>query len=275
MKEQEHKLMDAPPSSSSSSHSTKAPRPNRRGIYLLPNLFTTGALFAGFYAIVAAVNQRFELAAIAVFIAMILDGLDGRVARMTHTQSAFGAEYDSLSDLVSFGLAPALIMYQWALVHMQEMGVVWGKMGWLAAFIYVACAALRLARFNTQVASNDKKYFQGLPSPAAAAVMAGMVWVFDNWSANGTDFIWLALGTTLIVGLLMVSNISYYSFKDLDVKNQVPSIAILLMALVIALTTLDPAKVLFAVFFLYTVSGPIIWLLRKYRKYDQRQTKKT
>jgi CDP-diacylglycerol--serine O-phosphatidyltransferase len=275
VKEQEHKLMDAPSSSPSSTDSSKAPRPNRRGIYLLPNLFTTGALFAGFYAIVAAVNQRFELAAIAVFIAMVLDGLDGRIARMTHTQSAFGAEYDSLSDLVSFGLAPALIMYQWALVHMQDMGVVWGKTGWLAAFIYVACAALRLARFNTQVATNDKKYFQGLPSPAAAAVMAGMVWVLDNWSANGTDFIWLALGTTIIVGLLMVSNISYYSFKDLDVKNQVPSIAILLMALLIALTTLDPAKVLFAVFFLYTISGPIIWVLRKYRKYDQRQIKKT
>lgn len=268
--------MDASSSSQPepSTHSTTMPRPNRRSIYLLPNLLTTGALFAGFYAIVAAVNQRFELAAIAVFIAMILDGLDGRIARMTHTQSAFGAEYDSLSDLVSFGLAPALIMYQWALVHMQEMGDVWGKIGWLAAFIYVACAALRLARFNTQVASSDKKYFQGLPSPAAAAVMAGVVWVLDNWSASGTDFIWLALGTTIIVGLLMVSNISYYSFKDLNVKNQVPSIAILLMVLLIALTTLDPAKVLFAVFFLYTVSGPIIWIVRKYRKYDHRQTKK-
>jgi CDP-diacylglycerol--serine O-phosphatidyltransferase len=243
----------------------------RRGIYLLPNLFTTGAMFAGFYAIVAGMNGDFELAAVAVFIAMVLDGLDGRVARMTNTQSAFGAEYDSLSDLVSFGLAPALVMYQWALVHLQDMGTAWGKAGWLAAFVFVACAALRLARFNTQIGKVDKKYFQGLPSPAAAAVMVGMVWVFNDLAYKGRDFELLAFFTTIIVGLLMVSNVSYYSFKDFDFKNRVPFVAVLAIVLVFALTTIDPPKVLFAVFFLYALSGPITWVIRKLRKYRRQK----
>ena len=238
-----------------------------KGIYLLPNLLTTGAMFCGFYAIVAGMNDKFEIAAIAVFIAMILDGLDGRVARMTNTQTEFGAEYDSLSDLISFGLAPALVMYQWALVDMKDMGIAWGKAGWLAAFIYVACAALRLARFNTQIGKVDKRYFIGLPSPAAAAVMVGMVWFFNDIGITGDKMKLYAFALSLFVGLLMVSNFRFYSFKDFDLKNKVPFLAILLMILVFALTTIDPPKVLFAVFLLYSLSGPLLCLVRRYRRF--------
>ncbi len=244
---------------------------SRRGIYLLPNLLTTGAMFCGFYAIVAGMNDKFELAAIAVFIAMVLDGLDGRVARMTNTQSEFGAEYDSLSDLISFGLAPALVMYQWALVHLRDMGVAWGKAGWLAAFIYVACAALRLARFNTQIGKVDKRYFIGLPSPAAAAIVVGMVWVFNDLQVQGRSLQIPALFMTLFAGLLMVSNISYYSFKDLDLKNKVPFLAVLVIVLIFALTTIDPPKVLFAVFLTYGISGPLVWAIRRYKKSRRKQ----
>ena len=241
-----------------------------KGIYLLPNLLTTGAMFCGFYAIVAGMNAKFELAAIAVFIAMILDGLDGRVARMTHTQTEFGAEYDSLSDLISFGLAPALVMYQWALVDMQSMGTAWGKAGWLAAFIYVACAALRLARFNTQIGKVDKRYFIGLPSPAAAAVMVGMVWFFNDIGVQGEEVKLLAFSLSILTGLLMVSNLRFYSFKDFDLKHKVPFLAILLIILVFALTTIDPPKVLFAVFMLYSLSGPMMWLVQRYKQFRQR-----
>jgi len=240
-----------------------------KGIYLLPNLLTTGAMFCGFYAIVAGMNAKFELAAIAVFIAMILDGLDGRVARMTHTQTEFGAEYDSLSDLISFGLAPALVMYQWALVDMQSMGTAWGKAGWLAAFIYVACAALRLARFNTQIGKVDKRYFIGLPSPAAAAIMVGMVWFFNDIGVQGEEVKLLAFGLSIFAGLLMVSNLRFYSFKDFDLKNKVPFLAILLVVLVFALTTIDPPKVLFIVFMLYSLSGPVMWLVHRYKQFRQ------
>lgn len=244
---------------------------SHKGIYLLPNLLTTGGMFCGFYAIVAGMNGKFEIAAIAVFIAMILDGLDGRVARMTNTQSQFGAEYDSLADLISFGLAPALVMYQWALVHMQTMGPAWGKVGWMAAFIYVACAALRLARFNTQIGTVDKRYFVGLPSPAAAAVMVGMVWVFNDLDVHGSAVQIPAFLMALFAGLLMVSNISFYSFKDLDFKHKVPFLAILIIVLVFALTTIDPPKVLFAVFMSYSLSGPVIWVIRKYKKLYRRK----
>ena len=181
----------------------------RRGIYLLPNLFTTAALFAGFYAIVQAMNGRFEAAAVAIFIAMVMDGLDGRVARLTRTQSAFGAEYDSLSDMVSFGVAPALVIYVWALKDM-------GKLGWIAAFVYCAGAALRLARFNTQLEVADKRFFQGLPSPAAAALIAGLVWVMNDYGIKGPDIRWLAWGVTLFAGLTMVSNLHFYSGKDIN-----------------------------------------------------------
>lgn len=247
-------------------------RPHRRrGIYLLPNLLTTGAMFGGFYAVVAAMQDRFEVAAVAVFIAMVLDGLDGRVARMTNTQTAFGAEYDSLADLISFGVAPALIMYQWSLVHLRDVTVAWGKAGWLAAFIYVACAALRLARFNTQIGKVDKRFFIGLPSPAAAAMMVGTVWVFHDLDVAGNDMQFLALFVTVAVGLLMVSNLGYYSFKDIDLRNRVPFFVVLIIVLVIALTTIDPPKVLFAAFTAYTLSGPVLWVWRRYRRYRRRK----
>jgi CDP-diacylglycerol--serine O-phosphatidyltransferase len=242
-----------------------------KGIYLLPNLLTTGAMFGGFYAVVAAMQGKFEAAAVAVFIAMILDGLDGRVARMTNTQTEFGAQYDSLSDLISFGVAPGLVMYQWALVNLQSLGVAWGKAGWLAAFVYVACAALRLARFNTQIGKVDKRFFVGLPSPAAAAVMVGMVWVFHDLEVTGRNVQIPAFMLTLATGLLMVSNISFYSFKDFDLRNRVPFVAILVVLLVFALTTLDPPKVLFGVFLTYALSGPVMWAWRRYRKFQRRK----
>ncbi|HDP90501.1 MAG TPA: CDP-diacylglycerol--serine O-phosphatidyltransferase [Thioalkalivibrio sp.] len=242
---------------------------SHRAIYLLPNLFTTAALFAGFYAIVAAMADRFEAAAVAIFIAMVLDGVDGRVARMTNTQSAFGAEYDSLADMVSFGLAPALVMYQWALIYLDPLGFGWAKTGWLAAFLYTACAALRLARFNTKVGTSDKRFFQGLPSPTAAAVLMGMVWVLHDLEVEGETLRFVALGVTIIVGLLMVSNISYYSFKDIDFRNRVPFIALLLVVVVLVVASLDPPKILLAAFGLYTLSGPVLALVRWRRKRER------
>ncbi|MEJ2060319.1 MAG: CDP-diacylglycerol--serine O-phosphatidyltransferase [Gammaproteobacteria bacterium] len=238
----------------------------RRSIYLLPNLFTTGALFGGFYAIVAAMSGRFEAAAIAVFIAMVLDGIDGRVARMTNTQSAFGAEYDSLSDMVSFGLAPALVMYEWALVHMKLFGAIPGKIGWLAAFFYAAMAAMRLARFNTQVGKVDKRYFHGLPSPTAAAILMSMVWTLHGLDIQGESVRFPALFVTIVVGALMVSNFRYYSFKDLDFRNRVPFAIILLIVPVLMVAALAPAKVLFAAATGYALSGPILALLRWRRR---------
>jgi CDP-diacylglycerol--serine O-phosphatidyltransferase len=233
----------------------------RRGIYLLPNLFTTAALFAGFYAIVAAMGGRFEAAAIAVFIAMVLDGLDGRVARLTNTQSEFGAEYDSLSDMVSFGVAPALVMYEWALHSM-------GKLGWLAAFVYTAAAALRLARFNTQIGTADKRYFVGLASPAAAAVVVGFVWIAGDFGFTARKLEWFAWAVTVSGGLLMVSNVRYYSFKTIDLKGKVPFFFLLVAVLIIVLVTIDPPKVLFLVFSGYAVSGLLTtaWMLMRRRR---------
>jgi CDP-diacylglycerol--serine O-phosphatidyltransferase len=228
-------------------------RLRRRGIYLLPNLFTTAALFAGFYAIVQAMNSHYEQAAVAIFIAMVMDGLDGRVARLTHTQSAFGAEYDSLSDMVSFGVAPALVVYVWALKDM-------GKLGWIAAFVYCAGAALRLARFNTQLEVADKRFFQGLPSPAAAALLAGLVWVMNDYHINGADIRWWVWGATLFAGLTMVSNLRYYSGKDINLRKSVPFIFILLIVLAFILISSDPPRVLFAVFVVYALSAYADWL---------------
>lgn len=241
----------------------------RRGIYLLPNLLTTASLFAGFYAIVAATQGKFEQASVAVFIAMILDGLDGRVARMTNTQSAFGAEYDSMSDMASFGLAPALVMYEWSLASMVDFGWQWGKLGWLGAFIYVAGAALRLARFNVRASSTSKKYFQGLPSPAAAAVIVGMVWVFFDQGIEGRELAPVALVITIAMGLLMVSNVSYYSFKEIDFHNKVPFVAILAIVLVFVFASIDPPKILFGSFLIYALSGPVISVIRRIRKRAQ------
>lgn len=233
---------------------------DRKGIYLLPNLFTTGALFFGFYAIVASMNGHFDNAAIAIFIAMILDGLDGRVARLTNTQSDFGAEYDSLADMVSFGVAPALVSFSWAL---QDLG----KVGWVAAFVYVAGAALRLARFNTQITVADKNFFTGLASPAAAAIVAGTVWTFSESGAVGADIAWLMAVLVPGAGLLMVSNFRYHSFKGLDVRDKVPFVALLAIVLVFAVVSIDPAKVLLGVFLVYALSGPLYeaWLWMKKR----------
>jgi CDP-diacylglycerol--serine O-phosphatidyltransferase len=228
-------------------------------------------MFCGFYAIVAAMHGKFEPASIAVFIAMVLDGLDGRVARMTNTQSEFGAQYDSMSDLISFGVAPGLVMYQWALMHLQSYGAAWGKAGWLAAFIYVACAALRLARFNVQIGKVDKRFFMGLPSPASAALVVGAVWVFQDMDVLGKSVEIPALILTLSAGLLMVSNVSFYSFKDFDLRNRVPFMAVLVVILVFALTTIDPPKVLFGVFLVYALSGPLLWVWRRYRKFQRRR----
>lgn len=237
-----------------------------KGIFLLPNLFTTAALFSGFYAIIAAMNGRFEIAAIAIFIAGLLDGLDGRVARLTNTQSAFGAEYDSLSDMVSFGIAPALIMYMWSLVYLRDVSGFMGKLGWMAAFIYATSTALRLARFNTQIGVADKRYFQGLASPAAAFVVMGSVWVCEIYDIAGEDVTYGALLMTITAGLLMVSNFSYYSFKDLDLREKVPFVSLLVMILIFVFLSLKPATVLFLFFFLYMLSGPVISLFRWNRK---------
>lgn len=227
------------------------PELKRRGIYVLPNLFTTAALFAGFFAIVQAMQGDFERAAMAIFIAMVLDGLDGRVARLTHTQSAFGAEYDSLSDMVSFGAAPALVIYEWALRDM-------GRLGWIAAFIYCAGAALRLARFNTTLEVMDKRFFQGLPSPAAAALVAGLVWVMIVAGVPGGDVRWVACALTVLAGVTMISNIRYYSFKDVNLKKSVPFFSIAAIALVFALVAYSPEIALFAFFVGYCLSGYIL-----------------
>jgi CDP-diacylglycerol--serine O-phosphatidyltransferase len=231
----------------------------RRGIYLLPNMITTAGLFAGFYSIVAAMNNRFEAAAVAIFVAMIMDGIDGRVARLTNTQSDFGVQYDSLSDMVCFGLAPALVMYEWSLKSMMSVG--WAKLGWLAAFIYTASAALRLARFNAQISVAEKKYFRGLPSPSAAGVQAGLVWAATDLGIAGGDLVYLVFVLTVATGMLMVSNIRYFSFKEFNFKNRVPVVALLLVVLVYAFASIDPPKVLFAGFLTYVISGIVYTLV--------------
>ncbi|AKJ28497.1 CDP-diacylglycerol--serine O-phosphatidyltransferase [Caldimonas brevitalea] len=236
-------------------------RPRRKGIYILPNLFTLAALFGGFYAVVMAMNGRFDLAAIGVFCAMVLDSLDGRVARMTNTQSTFGEQMDSLSDMVSFGAAPALIVYEWALQGL-------GKLGWIAAFVYCAGAALRLARFNTNIAVVDKRFFQGLPSPAAAAMVTGLIWVMDDLgfkdvALNEPWLKWTAFGLTLYAGLTMVTNAPFYSFKDVSFRRSVPFIVIVAIALSFAVISYHPPLVLFAVFLAYGFSGYAVYFIKK------------
>ena len=242
------------------SDSTPVRAPRHRGIYLLPNLFTTGAMFAGFYAIVASIGGDFSSAAIAVFVAALLDGMDGRVARLTNTQSEFGVQYDSLSDLISFGLAPSLVMYTWSLSALKDYGPTWGKIGWAAAFIYAACAALRLARFNTQVGVVDKRYFQGLASPAAAAVCMSFVWSMDKFDISGADVCRFMPVMAVVVGLLMVSRFRYYSFKSLPMGDRVPFLWVLIGVLVLVPFFIDPPRVLLVVFTLYLLSGPVMTL---------------
>ena len=233
-------------------------RKRRKGIYILPNLFTLAALFGGFYAVVMAMNGRYDLSAFGIFCAMVLDSLDGRIARMTNTQSAFGEQMDSLSDMVSFGAAPALIAYEWSLTEL-------GRWGWIAAFVYCACAALRLARFNVNTAVVDKRYFQGLPSPAAAAMIAGLIWILTDAGIKGSAVAWPMFALALFAGLTMVTNLPYYSFKDIQMKKSVPFAVIVLIALGIAVINIDPPKVLFAIFLAYGVSGYVVYGWRRFK----------
>lgn len=238
----------------------------RRSIYLLPNVFTTANLFAGFYAVVQAINGRFEIAAIAIFVAMIFDGMDGRVARLTNTQSAFGEQYDSLSDMTSFGIAPALVMYQWVL---QDLG----RWGWLAAFIYVVGAALRLARFNTNIAVVDKRFFQGLPSPAAAALLAGFIWIaVDNRLQMSVSTIaWCAFVVTVYAGIAMVTNTPFYSGKSFALGHSVPFWVMLVLVAVFVFVSSDPPLMLFGLFVIYGLSGwgIMLWRWRRARKLNR------
>src|SRR5882672_2835949 len=231
----------------------------RRGIYLLPNLFTTGVLFCGFFAMVQAVNGRFDVGCVAVFIAMVLDGMDGRVARWTNTQSEFGAQYDSIADMVAFGAAPALMAYTWALKDLQLFGL-----GWIGAFIYCAGTAIRLARFNANIGIVDKRYFQGLPSPSGAAVLAGLVWVMTDFGFKPSE--WLAIVTWIIAvfaGITMVSNIPFYSFKEVNWRRRVPLWVILASVLGISVVASRPSLVLFALFMAYALSGYVMWAKEK------------
>ena len=244
---------------------TSGDGPNRKkGIYLLPNLLTTTALFAGFYAVVAAIDGNFQAAAIAIYVALVFDGLDGRVARLTNTESDFGKEYDSLSDMVSFGLAPSLVMYQWGVARIAEYGWIWGKLGWIAAFFYSVAAALRLARFNT-VTVEDKHYFRGLPSPSAAGLVAGMIWYCTEWEVGGLGALSLAFAVAALAGGLMVSNIKYLSIKHLKLGERVPFAYLLAIPFTFMLIAVDPPIVLFSLFLSYAAWGPIARLARKLR----------
>ena len=243
-----------------------AERPRPRGVYWLPNLLTTAALFAGFYAIVAAIDWNFERAGIAVFVAMVFDGLDGRVARWTHTESAFGKEYDSLSDMVSFGLAPAIVTYQWGVARIAEYGPVWRRLGWLVCFFYAAAAALRLARFNSRIATQDKNYFEGLPSPSAAAIVAAFVWLASDRTDMGLPGLLLAFLVTACAGALMISRFSFHSFKQVDASARVRFTHILLVPLAFVLIATWPPVTLLLVFGGYALSAPLVWAYRKLRR---------
>ncbi|MCA3002940.1 MAG: CDP-diacylglycerol--serine O-phosphatidyltransferase [Rhodocyclaceae bacterium] len=234
------------------------PERRRKGIYVLPNLFTSASLFAGFYAIVQGMDGKFEVACIAIFVAMVLDGLDGRVARMTRTTSEFGAQLDSLSDMVSFGAAPALVMYAWALQPL-------GKWGWIGAFIYCVCAALRLARFNTNLGVVDKRFFQGLPSPAAACLMAGLIWVLNEWQVSGGDVRWVAWVMAVFAGVTMISTVPYYSGKDFNLRRSVPFWVIPAIVVGYLLISIQPSHVLFGLFLCYALSGYLVWIMRAIR----------
>ncbi|SHN90460.1 CDP-diacylglycerol--serine O-phosphatidyltransferase [Bathymodiolus heckerae thiotrophic gill symbiont] len=234
----------------------------KKGVYLLPNILTTFGLFAGFFAIILATKGQYSEAAIAIFVAMLFDGLDGRVARLTNTQSEFGEQYDSMADMVSFGVAPALLMYFW---QFQELG----KIGWIAAFVYVAAGALRLARFNTQIGVEDKRYFQGLPSPAAAALIAGLVWATEMIDPSIYDTQYLVIGAWIILvsaGVLMVSNIRYYSFKDINLKGRSSFKLLLIATLILVVISLWPSAILFILFFTYTISGLVLTILELRKK---------
>ena len=245
---------------------TESPKLRNKGIYLLPNLFTTAVLFSGFYAIVAATDGNFDRAGIAIFIAMVCDGLDGRIARWTRTQSNFGKEYDSLSDMVAFGIAPAVVAYQWGVFRISEYGALWGRLGWLATFFYAVCAALRLARFNARAATSDKKYFEGLPSPSAAAVLAGFVWILADFRLEGWFALVLAFLVAITAGALMVSRFPYLSGKDFDENKRIPFAFLLLVPVGFIILSLSPAEMLFGMFGLYALSGPSAWIWHRLRR---------
>jgi CDP-diacylglycerol--serine O-phosphatidyltransferase len=234
-----------------------------RGIYLFPNLVTTGVLFAGFYGIVAAIDGNYPRSALALFIAMILDGLDGRLARLTGTESEFGKQYDSLADLVAFGVAPAIIVYQWGLVRLAEYGWIWGKLGWLAAFLYAVSAALRLARFNVTLPSEDRRFFEGLPSPSAAALVTFMVWLGTDLNWSGGFALAFASVITSLAGALMVSHLAFYSFKEFKPGSRISFTFALAIPLTLVLISLDPPKVLFTMAAGYAISGPLVTLWRQ------------
>lgn len=235
-----------------------------RGIYLLPNLFTTSALFAGFYSIIAAYNGDYQSAGIAIIVAMALDGLDGRVARMTNTSTAFGAEYDSMADMISFGMAPSFLMYTWSLSSLGEAQ--YGQLGWVIAFVYTACCGLRLARFNVAVGTADKRFFQGLACPAAAAVLASFVWVMSGMGITGPEVVILCCIMTLFTGIAMVSTFTYYSFKDLGTNRKVPFAMLLGLLMLFVVTAVDPGKMILIASTIYALSGPVYYLFRIYRK---------
>lgn len=233
----------------------------KRGIYLLPNLFTIGALFSGFFAIISAFKGYGDHAAMAIFLAMILDSLDGRVARLTNTMTNFGAVFDSLSDMVAFAVAPAILAYSWNLSSL-------GKIGLIVSFLYMVAIALRLARFNTQAETVGKKYFQGLPCPAGAAIVSSLVWICFDYEFTNQTTIWFLAAVMFFVAILMVSNIRYHSFKEVEFKKNVRFVAILIAVLIIALISINPEKVLFVIFAGYGISGPVgtIWGLRQKRR---------
>lgn len=242
------------------------PARRRRGIYLLPNLLTTGGLFAGFYSIIAAIDGNFTAASWAILIAMVLDGLDGRVARMTSTSSEFGKEFDSLADMVSFGLTPAIVTYQWGVERLSEYGAIWGRVGWAAAFVYVAAAAFRLARFNSNVLWTDRRFFQGLPSPAAAACIATMVWFSTQYEVDGLLALVAGVAITATLGVLMVSRFGYHSFKDIRPGQRVRYTRLLIIPVVIIVVMIEPAVMLFVLMSLYAASAPVAWLWRRARR---------
>jgi CDP-diacylglycerol--serine O-phosphatidyltransferase len=251
----------------------------RRGIYLLPNLLTTAAMFAGFYAVVAAIDGNFERAAVAIFVAMLFDGLDGRVARLTHTESAFGKEYDSLSDMVSFGLAPAIVAYQWGAARIIEAvnetgrhGALWSRLGWLATFFFAAAVALRLARFNVRSGSQDKRYFEGLPCPSGAALVAAFIWLAYENSLHAVLGLATVFSVTFLAGVLMVSRFPYWSFKQIDWRSPVSFLYLIAVILPFVIIPIDPPVVLFTLFSVYSLSGPLTWVWRKLRRRHPRHS---
>lgn len=238
----------------------------RRGVYLLPNLLTTGCLGWGFFAIISAIKGDFERAGAAVFFAMIFDGLDGRVARWTRTESTFGKEYDSLADMVAFGVAPAIVSFQWGFARISEYGNAWGRFGWIASFFYATCTALRLARFNARSATADKRYFEGLPSPSAAAAVAAFVWFSSEWREPGLPGLILAFSITVVAGLLMVSSLPYPSLKQIDLDRRVRMAYFILVPVVLALIYAEPPTMLLAMFSTFALSAPALWLWRRMRR---------